>query len=115
MSRAFCMNAMRAGVAIYPCGVRITCVMGASFYYQFVDEIIDTSQPTPSPQPDSPSQPTPSPQPDSPSQPTLSPQPDEPSKFLFALICLFTGWNTHLLTYLSMSSQLNNPLLGTRR
>lgn len=71
MSRAFCMNAMRAGIASYPCGVRITCDMGTSFYYRFVDEIIDSYQPTPSPSPHS----------DSPS---------EPSKFLFVFISLFT-------------------------
>lgn len=49
MSRAFCINAVRAGVVpTFPCEVSITCVMGTSFFYQDVNEIIGpTSQPTP--------------------------------------------------------------------
>ena len=72
MSRAFCMNALRAGaVTTYPCGVSITCVTGISYFVQFVDEIIDTS-------------PAPTPSISDTDEPTY-----EPSKFPFALICLF--------------------------
>lgn len=67
MSRSFCMNALRAGVVTtYPCEVSITCVMGISFYDQYLDEIMNSPPPTPL-------------------------YTYEPSKFPFAFFCLFTA------------------------
>jgi hypothetical protein len=48
MSSAFCAIAVLSGVVTYPCEVIITCVMGTSLKVRFVDEIMDTSKPTPS-------------------------------------------------------------------
>ena len=74
MSKTFCTNALQVGVVTSPCIVSITCVMGTSYDVRFVDEIVETSPPTPSPS-------------DSPSIDVTY----EPSKFLFSLICVFNG------------------------